>query len=209
MKDYVVVGLTGQSGAGKTTVSECFGQKGFYIINCDNVSRKVTEQGSDCNKELCKAFPDCFDDFLTLDRAKLGKTVFGNSEKLEALNEIIFPYIINYIDNEIEYAVNNGSVYILLDAPTLFEAKMESSCDYIVSVVANFDIRVNRVAMRDNISRELIRDRFNSQHSESFFVEKSDFVVKNNSDEMSAHQQTFEIIDKIKEMTDVTQQAKD
>ena len=68
MRKCLTVGLTGQSGAGKTVVSEIFKEHGFGIINCDMVAREVTTSGSDCNRELSEHFPACFDDKLTLDR---------------------------------------------------------------------------------------------------------------------------------------------
>lgn len=72
-----VVGLTGQSGAGKTTISDAFRKNGFEIINCDIVAREVTQAGNECCKELAKIFPDCFDDGFALDRRKLGEIVFS------------------------------------------------------------------------------------------------------------------------------------
>lgn len=71
-----VVGLTGQSGAGKTTISDAFRKNGFEIINCDIVAREVTNADSECCKELAKLFPSCFDENYSLDRQKLGEIVF-------------------------------------------------------------------------------------------------------------------------------------
>lgn len=203
MKNYIVVGLTGQSGAGKTTVSDKFSKNNFYIINCDMVSRKVTEKGSECCKALAKIFPDCFNNELELDRKKLGCVVFSDKEKLNKLNDTIFPYIISYINKEITLAVNNGEKYILLDAPTLFEAKMESTCDYIVSVVANFDVRLERICKRDNLTEIQGKNRLSSQNTEKFFRENSDFIIENNTDLDSINLQTQNVINKIKEMANV------
>lgn len=203
MKKYITVGLTGQSGAGKTTVSDEFLKNGFYIINCDTVSRMVTCAGSDCCKALCVIFPTCFNSELELDRKKLGEIVFSDKEKLELLNKTIFPYIIEYINNKIDYAVKNDERLILLDAPTLFEAEMEGSCDYIVSVVANFDLRVSRICKRDNITEMQAKNRLYSQKSEDFFREKSDFIIENNTDLETVIKQTQNVINTLKEMTNV------
>ena len=92
MNKYII-GLTGQSGAGKTTVSKYFRQKGFAVIDCDIVARNVTRQGSCCNKELAEIFPQCFDESLSLDRQALAKIVFSNKDKLNQLNNIILPLI--------------------------------------------------------------------------------------------------------------------
>ena len=73
-----VVGLTGQSGAGKTTISDAFRENGFEILNCDLVAREVTNADSECCKELAKLFPRCFDENYSLDRQKLGEIVFSD-----------------------------------------------------------------------------------------------------------------------------------
>lgn len=198
MKDYTIVGLTGQSGAGKTTISKCFEDKGFAVINCDLVARNVTNDGSDCNKALADIFPSCFDENLTLNRTAMAKIVFADKNKLKLLNDTIFPFIIADINNEIKRLVSSGKKYILLDAPTLFEAGADSICDVIISCVADKNLRAERIAKRDNISLELIERRFNSQRSENFFRNHSDYIIENNKDETYAIKQCEKIINEIK-----------
>lgn len=205
MKNYIIVGLTGQSGAGKTTISNEFFKNGFYIINCDMVSRKVTETGSECCKSLATIFPDCVNEEFQLNRKKLGEIVFSDKEKLTLLNETIFPYIIKFIDDEISCLVKNGEKFILLDAPTLFEAKMENQCDYIVSVVADFNLRLKRICKRDNLTETQGKNRLSSQNTEEFFRKKSDFVIENNTDISTVIKQTQNVIKTLKEMTNVQQ----
>ena len=196
--DYIIVGLTGQSGAGKTTVSKYFEKNDFAVINCDLVARNVTNAGSECNKSLVKIFPDCFDKSLTLDRTALAKIVFSNEKKLKLLNDTIFPFIIADINHEINRLISTGKKYILLDAPTLFEAGADSICDVIISCVAERNLRAERISKRDNISAELINKRFDSQKSEDFFRHNSDYIVENNKDESYAIKQCEEIIIDIK-----------
>ena len=198
MKNAVIIGLTGQSGAGKTTVSRYFSDKGFAVINCDLVARNVTDTGSDCNKELAEIFPECFDEQYTLDRKALGKVVFSNSQKLRQLNDTIFPYITKEIQAEIKGLEDEGNEFIILDAPTLFEAGVDRICDCIISCVALEEIRAKRIAQRDKLPMEEILDRFASQKSEEFFRKNSDFIIENNSDERNAFLQCDEIIDNIK-----------
>ena len=198
MRDYIICGLTGQSGAGKTTVSNAFKDGGFAIINCDEISKNVTNSGSDCNKELALLFPQCFDESYTLDRQKMAEIVFNDKGSLATLNKTIFPYITREIVMQIGKLANQGKKYILLDAPTLFEAKADSLCDAIISCIANKDIRAKRIAMRDNISEELIASRFDSQKDEQFFIDHSDYVIENNGDMNSAILRVNEIIESIK-----------
>lgn len=196
--DYIIVGLTGQSGAGKTSVSKYFEKNDFAVINCDLIARNVTNAGSECNKSLVKIFPDCFDKSLTLDRTALAKIVFSDEKKLKFLNDTIFPFIIADINHEINRLISTGKKYILLDAPTLFEAGADSICDVIISCVAERNLRAERISKRDNISAELINKRFDSQKSEDFFRHNSDYIVENNKDESYAIKQCEEIIIDIK-----------
>lgn len=198
MKKSIITGLTGQSGAGKTTVSNVFKNKGFSVINCDLVARNVTKQGSDCNRELSKYFPECFDNNFVLDRQKLAKIVFSNKVSLQLLNATIFPYITKAIEAEIKNISSSGSEYILLDAPTLFESDADKLCDVIVSCIADRETRIARIALRDNIQKELIENRFDSQKTEKYFIEHSDYIIDNSKDKHFAELQCKEIIKKIK-----------
>lgn len=192
-----VIGLTGQSGAGKTTVCDTLKESGFAIINCDLTARKVTSDGSECNRKLYYVFPMCFDDDLKLDRHKLANEVFSDKEKLQQLDNIIYPYIIKQINDEIKI-LSGQYDYIILDAPTLFEAGADKICDKIISVIADKDIRSERIHKRDKISSEEIEKRFSSQYDEKFFIENSDYIIRNNSDLENAVKQTKEIANAIK-----------
>lgn len=193
-----VIGLTGQSGAGKTTVSEVFRLNGFCIINCDIVARQVTETGSECNRELAKHFPECFSKEFKLDRQKLADEVFSDKAKLELLDSIIYPHINKLIKQYID-ELSKDCQYILLDAPTLFEAGADKLCDVTVSVLADRDIRLQRIIRRDGISKELAEKRFASQHSEKFFERECSYVIRNNGSPENAKKETLEIIKLIKE----------
>lgn len=203
MNRFFIVGLTGQSGAGKTTVSRLFEESGFAVINCDLVARKVTESGSDCCKELSITFPECFDESFTLDRRKMAEIVFSNKDKLEKLNSTIFPFISRYIECQIADLCESGARIIVLDAPTLFESGIDKRCDMIVSVIADEEIRAKRISERDKIPEELIRKRFESQLSQDYFIGHSDFTIENNTDLNAVVSETYGVINKIKEIADV------
>lgn len=195
-----VIGLTGQSGAGKTTVCEVFRREGFDVINADLISREVTGKGEPCLNELAEAFgseiilPDG-----SLDRKKLGGIVFADHERLRQLDGICYPYIIFRIIKRIEELSAQGSRLIILDAPTLFESNADDLCDLIISVTADEAMREKRIILRDNISPEAARKRFESQYSEHFFVSHSDFVIKNNKTPEILAAKAKEAADKIKE----------
>ncbi|MBR1862756.1 MAG: dephospho-CoA kinase [Ruminococcus sp.] len=194
----VVVGLTGQSGAGKTTVSRVFEENGFGVINCDLIARRVTEDGSDCNRELSQFFPLCFDKDLHLDRAAMAKIVFSDKEKLGLLNSVIFKYINEEIGREIE-RLSESHAYILLDAPTLFEAGADKLCHYTVAVIAQESIRLKRITVRDRLDEQAVKKRFSSQHDEKFFKENCGYLITNDRTPKEAAEETVRIIKIIKE----------
>lgn len=179
----ITVGLTGQTGSGKSTVSRVLSENGIYVIDCDRLSRDITSDGSECCKALSEFFPSCFDARLHLDRSALGKVVFGDIEKLRQLNDCIFPFIRAEIDRRIEKAVYDGNHIVVLDAPTLFEAGADKQCDIIISCVSDEQDRLRRITVRDSLTDEQAKNRMSSQKSEEFFRANSDIVIDNNSGE--------------------------
>ncbi len=92
-----------------------------------------------------------------------------------------------------------GKKYVLLDAPTLFESRADDFCDLIISVTAPEKLRTERIAARDSISAEQIKERFLSQHTEEFFVNHSDFIIKNYGTVSELIEKAKEVAEKIKE----------
>lgn len=196
----MVVGLTGQTGAGKTTVCGVFESNGFTVINADLIAREVMRKGLPCLVELA----DCFGEkILTdngeLDRKYLSNIVFNDKCKLEQLNSICYPYITSEILNQIKNNSDDGKKLILLDAPTLFESRADDFCELIISVVAKQEIRLERIIKRDSLSELEAKNRIDSQLDEAFFKQNSDFIIKNNKglDNLSAVAK--EVSDKIKD----------
>lgn len=199
-ENVMIVGLTGQSGAGKTTVCRVFEQNGFTIINADLVARKVTVKGSPCLKELCEFFGQhiLFEDG-SLNRRLLGDIVFADKKKLELLNSVTYPYITSEILDTIRRCSNKGHKLILLDAPTLFESRTDDFCELIISVISREDLRIKRIMERDSISRESAQNRIDSQLKEEFFRNNSDFIIKNNGNMENLFDVAKEVSDKIRD----------
>lgn len=197
--DVLVVGLTGQTGAGKSTVSKVFAENGFAIINADLISRKVVEKGTKCLDELTEVFSDIIlNEDGTLNRKMLGNIVFSDKTKLEMLNSIIYPYITSEILEEIKNYSGSGQKLVLLDAPTLFESHSDDFCEIIISVLADEETRELRIIQRDGLTKKQAQDRMNSQHDADFFASNSDFVIENNDTIETVTGISKEVSDKIK-----------
>lgn len=200
LEGVMVVGLTGQTGAGKTTVCKIFLENGFSIINADHIARLVVEKGQPCLKEICEFFgTDILLENGMLDRPKLAGLVFTDKKKLELLNSITYPYITSEILKLIRKMSVQGHKLILLDAPTLFESRADDFCELIISVISRENLRLERIMKRDKISRESAQYRMDSQLKEEFFRQNSDFIIKNNSDIDNLYEVTREVTDKIKD----------
>ena len=172
----IIIGLTGQSGAGKSTVSCLFERDGFYIINADKVSRKVTS-----TPEVLSLLKENFGDDIILEigglnRRALANIVFTNKEKLQLLNSLLFPIITKEIEKMID---ETDKEFVLLDAPQLFESGADKICDKIISVIAPRDMLIERAVERDDISYEEAENRLKSQYSQKFFIDNSNYIIEN------------------------------
>ncbi len=191
-KKYLI-GLTGGSGAGKTTVSNILRAEGIYIIDADKTARSVQGAGTPCTKELAREFGG---DILLPDgsliRRKLAGIVFSDPKKLLRLNEITHKYITAAAEEEAK-----GHKPCGIDAAALIESGMDKDCEYVISVLADTERRVLRIKERDGLTDGEARRRISAQKPEEFYISHSDFVVRNDSTEESLIWQIQEILKEI------------
>lgn len=175
----MIVGLTGQSGAGKSMVSKRFAERGFSVLDADEISHQVTARGA-CLRALCEVFGEqILDENKQLDRKRLGMIVFSDPDELERLNRAVLPFIVDEINRRITSLESRGVGFILLDAPTLYEAGADRLCDVVVAVCAPYEQRLERILLRDHITPEQAQLRLSAQHDEAFYQDKADAVLIN------------------------------
>lgn len=172
LKKPFALGLTGQSGSGKSYICKKLKNYGFNIVDCDKVVQNIYENDSELVAKLVEEFGDITTDGK-VDRKKLGPVVFSDKAKLEKLNSLVHPAVISYCERL-------AKVPCVLDAPQLFEAKAEDKCFKTVGIVASRDERIKRIVKRDGISEEEAEKRLASQFSEDYFKSHCDFVIYNN-----------------------------
>ena len=185
-----IIGLTGGIGSGKTTIAKYMHSFGIPLYIADDQARKLMES-HEIVHAIKKKFGEVIFDKEILNRAKLAEIVFNEPEKLEELNAIIHPAVKSDFK---EWLLQNKSApFIIYEAAILFESGNYLNCDYIITVVAPIDIRIERVMKRDKTSRELILKRMEAQWTDEQRVSKSDFVIEN-EDLKIAKQKVDEIL---------------
>ncbi|MGN1422096.1 MAG: dephospho-CoA kinase, partial [Oscillospiraceae bacterium] len=171
-----IIGLTGMSGAGKSTVARVFADNGFTVVDCDECAREAAACKGFLD-ELARRFtPEVIDPDGTLNRRKTAALIFAKAENKARYERIIYPYITHIIIERVRAARGD----VLLDAPTLFEARLDWLCDSIVSVCAEKQACARRICARDGLDPEQAAARLSAQHDAAFFRERSDRCIENN-----------------------------
>ena len=193
-----IIGLTGPTGAGKSTLCEKFESLGIPCINTDDIYHSITSYTSPCVKELQATFGDeIIDERGALDRVALAKLVFqseNSDENLSSLNAITHKYVWNETNSILTQYKNRGKRIAVIDAPALFSSKtFVEACNLIISVICDKEIRIERITKRDGISRERVLARMAAQPSDEFFIENSDYYVRSENGKEDMIRQLEEI----------------
>jgi len=181
-KKVKIIGLTGGTGSGKSTVAAMVKKYGAAVIDADIIARKIVEPGQEALREIVKFFgQDILLESGQLNRRKLGDIVFNDKEKLKELNRITHPHIINEIKKEIEIIKNNGEYNsIIIDAAVLIDSGLSLLCDEIWVVTADKEIRLKRIMERDRLEENSAISRINSQMSDAELITYADVIINNN-----------------------------
>lgn len=171
------VGLTGGIGAGKSTVADLFAKLGAIVIRADELSRQVIEvNSSGFNQVITRFGKEILKKDGSIDRAKLAKIVFKDSNALKDLEKIIHPLVRNKTNELIEQ--QNPEAIIVNEVPLLLEKNMEKLYDFLVIVISSEKNRTKRL-LDKGFSKEQIRDRMNHQVDDETRKTKADFLVVN------------------------------
>lgn len=191
----MIIGLTGQTGAGKSTVCDFLREKGLLVIDCDKVARSVTEKGTKTLDLLADAFgSDIIFEDGSLNRRELASRAFQTDEKTELLNSITHPAITDAINKVIS---EHKTEDIILDAPTLIESGVYKLCDKVVSVLADAKVRKERIIARDSLTPSEAEKRMSAQKDDSFYKEYSVAVIYNNGNKAETIERAEQIFSEI------------
>ncbi len=204
----MIIGITGNSGSGKTELSKILfkeisddknndlNKKNIEIIDADKVVKEMSKEDSIYFKEIVKLFGEDIlnktENANVLNRQKIADIIFNNKDIKNKLDELTFKYVVKEIKEKI--SISKADI-ILIDAPLLIESKLNEICNIVISVVASKQLRINRIIKRDNLEKEKAKQRIDAQKGEDFYIKNSNYVVINDSDNNSLENDVNYFID--------------
>ena len=173
----MILGITGGTGCGKTTLLKALESRGALVLDCDAVYHELLKTDKALLEAIETRFPGTVEDGV-LQRKKLGSIVFADPDALAALNRITH----GAIHAEVVRRLNAWPGHAAVDAIGLFEGGLAELCDATVAVTAPTELRVQRLMARDGISEEYARSRIAAQHDEAWFRSRCNFILENDRD---------------------------
>ena len=187
------VGLTGGIGSGKSTVCRMFEALGAQCYDCDSRAKWLMQNDEMLRKELVALFgTEVYSADGKLDRARLAAEVFGNSERLAALNGAVHPAVGRDWERWCAEREAEGVAYAIMESAILFDCGFDSKVDRTVTVSAPEEVRIERAAARDNAPAEVIRRRIEAQMSDAEREARADHTIVN-SDLEAVRKQVAEL----------------
>lgn len=181
---FTIIGLTGPTGAGKTTVLHVLEGMGAAVLDADAIYHDLTVSSQPMRQALQERFgPDIYDDQGVLLRKQLGARVFGDAQALEGLNAITHRYIQLEIQRRLDQAQAEGKEIAVVDAIALIESGVADICHITVAVVAKAETRIGRIMARDGIDEVYARKRVEAQKPAEFFETHCQYTLHNDGDD--------------------------
>ena len=182
-----IIGLTGPSGAGKTTLCKIADEFGIKSIDTDAVYHSLLVPPSQCLDDLVAEFGNkILSSDGKLDRPSLAAIVFDEADKekikLKRLGEISHKYVLEKTRKIIKAADSRGEAAIIVDAPALYESGFDKECDFVICLLADKKFRLNRIIDRDHISKERADERLSGQNEDAFYSDRADYTLINDRD---------------------------
>lgn len=193
-----VVGLTGGIASGKSTISKMFLDAHIPVIDTDQIAHALLKKGTRIYDEVVKEFKKgILHTNEEINRKKLGRIVFSNTQKRERLNEIVHPEVLEVIDLEIEQYQESGVKLIVIDVPLLYETNFHEYMDAIIVVYATLEQQLQRLMDRDNIDMEYAEMRVNAQMPLSEKVDRADYVIDNSKSVLKTKKEFNRILEEL------------
>ena len=195
----LILGLTGNIGCGKSSLSKILMQNNIDVIDADIISRNIFE-----DKELLNLVFENFGENIknldgSLNRKALGNIVFNDDRKLVILNGLTHPKIKEKILNKINEIRNIGKSLVVIDAALLIEGGYLDILDKLIVITCKESIQISRIQLRDNLTKEQAISRMNSQMSQDEKIKYADYIIDNSGDTNNLKHKAEELIRYMKE----------
>ena len=175
-----VIGITGRSGCGKSTVARWLAEQGIPCIDADLIAREVLYPGSPCLDQLQQRFgSDILDEEGILRRRLLADRAFATPEGTAALTAITQPEILHRIGQRLDEASSRGHSLAAVDGAVIVGTPFQARCDAIVLVSAPYEESVQRICARDGIAPEMARRRLDAQTPEETLRAAAAYELRN------------------------------
>jgi len=171
-----IVGLTGGIGSGKTTVANYFIALNVPVYIADNEAKALMNRSKVIKRKLIKLFGDEAYVDNTLNKPFIASQIFSNQNLLKKMNAIVHPKVAKHFSNWVK---KQNVPYVISEVAIIFENGSQGKYDYIITVVAPEQTRLNRVIKRDNSSEAKVKAIMNNQWTDQQKTEHSDFVINN------------------------------
>lgn len=170
------IGITGGIGSGKTFICQLFKALAVPVYNADDEAKKLMNTDLRIRESLIATFGEATYKDGMLDRAFLAQQIFSDKEKLELVNGIVHPIVIQAAR---DWAEQQKARYSLKEAALLFESGSYKDLDYTILVTAPLSVRVQRVMERDGVTEEQVMERISKQLTDEEKIKMADFIIIN------------------------------
>ncbi|MGN0144021.1 MAG: dephospho-CoA kinase [Clostridium sp.] len=195
----IKIGITGGIGTGKSTVSSMLSTEGFKIIDADIIAREVLDKNPRILDIIRTQFGSGFFDWRgEFRRKEFGNHIFRFPKQRIKYEGIIIPYIKDEIANQFKEYESKGEKIVFLDAPTLIENNLHLDMDYVILVVADNSVQIQRIMNRDKLTKSDAVSRINSQMPMEEKKEFADIIIDTNNGTIETQKQVYDLIEFIK-----------
>lgn len=181
----IKVGLTGGIGSGKSTIAKVFEILGVPVYYADNAAKRLMLQDNTLQRQIQQQFGEESYRNGTLNNKYLADVIFKDAQKLALLNSLVHPATIR--DSFLwmqQFEKQKNIPYVIKEAALIFESGAQQQLDYIIGVYAPASLRIQRVMLRDKISRQEVMERMDQQIQEEIKMRLCNFIIKNDEQEL-------------------------
>ena len=190
-----IIGITGSSGSGKSTVCEILKEKyNVKIIDADKIAKELLKVGTEYYKDVVSKFgTEITNNAGEIDRKKLANLIYNDDTKRKMLNNSTFYYVVEEIKTRVK---ETNNIDIIIDAPLLFESRLDNICNLTIGVISKESVQIDRIVKRDSITKEQACRRLKAQQTNEFYISKCTEIISNDNEYIETEKQIEKIAKK-------------